>query len=105
MDILELNSRGIDDKKVIEVDKSSLKLEKLNSFGARKEFIQNIIYEIISKEKFTVNMNLDGVNIEVQYLERFIIELIPRLKEIGGGVVISNNNEKISNNFLSKYGL
>ena len=50
-------------------------------------------------------MNLDGVNIEVQYLERFIIELIPRLKEIGGGVVISNNNEKISNNFLSKYGL
>ena len=44
------------------------------------------------------------VQCEQEYLERFIIELIPRLKEIGGKLIISNNSI-LDSTFLEKNNL
>ena len=76
----------------IEVNKTSLSSEKINNFNNRKKVVENIISDIIKKNKFTVNINLQDVNAQKEYLERFIIELIPRIKEIGGKVMLTNNN-------------
>ena len=62
------------------------------------------ISDIISKGKFTVNLNLEDVEVVQEKLERFIIEFTPRLKEIGGSIVVTNNNI-LDNGFLAQNGL
>ncbi len=88
----------------IEINKNTLKLENLNDFAKRKETVSNIISDIISKGKFTVNLNLENVEAPREKLERFVIELLPRLKEIGGNVVVTNNNI-LDSSFLVQNGL
>lgn len=75
----------------IEVSNSKITLENMNNFDTRKSTIDKIISDILSKEKFTVNINLENVNIDQNLVKRFILELLPRLKEIGGKIVITNN--------------
>ena len=87
-----------------EINKNTLKLENLNDFAKRKETVSNIISDIISKGKFTVNLNLENVEAPREKLERFVIELLPRLKEIGGNVVVTNNNI-LDSSFLVQNGL
>lgn len=85
----------------IEINNTKLNYDNLKNFDNRKKIIENITSDIISKEKFTVNINLKDVNVEAKYLERFIIELMPRTKEIGGKVILTNNNI-LSNDFLTE---
>ncbi len=75
----------------IEINKTKIKTENIESFDARRNVIEEIISNVISKEKFTVNINLDGVSVEESLLKRFILELLPRLREIGGKAIITNN--------------
>ena len=104
MEEKDFTSKVSDITDSIEVKENLLKPEKLNTFNERKDTISNIISEVISKEKFTVNLNLKNVNVQGNKLERFVIELIPRLKEIGGSIVITNN-DILSSTFLGQNGL
>lgn len=90
-----------DISKSVEVNSSKLNFDNLNNFNNRKKLVEAIITEAVSKEKFTININLQDVNMETRYLERFIIELIPRIKEIGGSVVLTNNSI-LGQDFLSE---
>lgn len=99
----DFSSKNTDIENSIEIDNEKLKLENLQDFSKRKSVVKEIISEAISKEKYTVNLNLENVDVEEIYLERFIIELIPRLKEIGGNIVITNNS-LLSEEFINKYG-
>lgn len=99
----DFSSKNTDIENSIEIDSKKLKLENLQDFSKRKSVVKEIISEAISKEKYTVNLNLENVDVEEIYLERFIIELIPRLKEIGGNIVITNNS-LLSEEFINKYG-
>lgn len=85
----------------IEITKDSLNIDSLNNFNSRKDIVEKIISDIISKEKFTVNINLENVDVDEKYLERFIIELKPRLKEIGANMEVTNN-ATLSDNFLEE---
>ncbi|MCI8519764.1 MAG: hypothetical protein HFJ51_07060 [Clostridia bacterium] len=60
--------------------------------------------EIISKQKLTININLKDVNVDKEKLERFIIELVPRLREVGASIGITNNNI-LSESFIQEMGL
>lgn len=104
MEEKDFTSKVSDITDSIEIKENILKPEKLNNFTERKNTISHIISEIISKEKFTVNLNLKNVNVQTDKLERFVIELIPRLKEIGGNIVITNN-DILSSTFLGQNGL
>ncbi len=75
----------------IEIGKAKLNYENLKDFSSRKTVVENIIKDIISKEKFTVKINLDGIDVDAKLVQRFIIELLPRLREIGGHIAITNN--------------
>lgn len=88
----------------IKVTNSLLKAEKLNNFTLRKEVVQKVISEMISKEKYVVNLDLKDVLAEKEKLERFVTELIPRLREIGGTIGITNNNI-LSSEFLQNHNL
>lgn len=90
-----------DTSNAIEVNKKQIKLENIQTFTARKKLIENIIADIISKEKFNVNINLLDINLEEEYLRRFIVELLPRLKEIGGKIILTNNHI-LSDSFLKQ---
>lgn len=92
MEESDFSSNNADIENSIEIDSSVLTTEALENFDARKKVVQSIIQKIISDEKYTVNLNLENLEVESFYLERFIIELIPRLKEIGGNVLVTNNN-------------
>ncbi len=92
MDNTELTTKTADLENAIEINKKDVTAEKLSDFNKRKSLINNLVDKIISKEKFTINMNLKDVNIENEKLERFIIELLPRIREIGGVLVVTNNN-------------
>lgn len=105
MEESDFTSNVSDISSAIEVKKNVLNIENLNDFTKRKETISKIISDIISKGKFTVNLNLENVEIPKEKLERFVIELMPRLKEIGGSIVITNNNNILSSNFLGQNGL
>lgn len=105
MQDLDLKSNNVDIKDTIEISNKKLKKEKLNDFTSRKALVQEIIADIISKGKFTVNINLKDLDVEQEKLERFIIELIPRLKEIGGSIIITNNDNILSSAFLMQNGL
>lgn len=104
MEEKDFTSKVSDITDSIEIKETLLKPEKLNNFTERKDTISNIISEVISKEKFTVNLNLKNVSVQTDKLERFVIELIPRLKEIGGNIVITNN-DILSSTFLGQNGL
>ena len=101
MEDLDFTNNTKNLEKSIEINKKTLTVEALKDFSSRKEVVEDIIKKIIAGEKFTVNINLDGADIEEMNLERFIIELIPRLKEIGGNIVVTNN-EILSKKFLSE---
>lgn len=88
----DFTSNISDISSAVEIKKNVLSIENLNDFTKRKETVSNIVSDIISKGKFTINLNLENVDIPIEKLERFVIELIPRLKEIGGSVVVTNNN-------------
>lgn len=88
----------------IEISDSLIKTENLSNFNVRKNVIEQIISDIISKEKFTISINLNNINVEEKKLERLIIELIPRLKEIGANIVLKSNNI-LSDIFLEQNGL
>lgn len=91
-----------DASNAIKVSSTIIKLENMENYASRKETIQKIISDIISKEKFTVAIDLKDVNVEEECLKRFVIELLPRLREIGGSITITNNNI-LSNDFLLEY--
>ena len=95
----DFTSNNPDSSKSIEVNKSLIKIENMQNFTERKKVIEKIIADIISKEKFTVSINLKDVDVEEKLLERFIIELLPRLKEIGGNIIILNN-DVLSSKFI-----
>ncbi len=97
----DFTSKVSDISSAIEIKNDVLNSENLNDFTKRKEAISKIISDIISKEKFTVNLNLENVEVQKEKLERFVIELIPRLKEVGGSIVITNNNI-LSSSFLGQ---
>lgn len=100
----DFTSNVSDISSAIEIKKNVLTHENLNDFTKRKEAISKIISDIISKGKFTVNLNLEDVEVVQEKLERFIIEFTPRLKEIGGSIVVTNNNI-LDNGFLAQNGL
>lgn len=101
MEELEFNKNNPDIVNSVEITNSIIKAENLNDFTARKNTVEKIITEVISKEKYTVNINLKDVNVEEKMLERFIIELMPRLREIGTSLCITNNSI-LSNSFLAE---
>ena len=83
----------------IEINSSKITTENMSNFDLRKAVVEEVIGDILSNGKFTVNINLGGVSVEKNQIERFILELLPRLREIGGKVVITNNNI-LDNSFL-----
>ncbi len=88
----------------IEINNKTLTDEKVTDFANRKQIVEDVIKQVIKEEKFTININLSDVNASSENIERLIIELTPRLKEIGGCVVVTNNS-LLSNEFLNKYNL
>ena len=88
----------------IEFNNEKLNSETLHNFDSRKAVVDEIILNILKDDKFTVVLDLGAVSVPKDKMERFIIELIPRLKEIGAGLEIKNNNI-LSSDFLSKNGL
>lgn len=106
MEDSDFSSKDADINNAIEITNETIKADNLQNFDSRKEVIEEIILDVIAKEQYTVNLNLENVNLDTTYLERFVIELIPRLREIGGSVLITNNNNNIlSNEFVSKFSL
>lgn len=89
---------------MITITNTMIKQEELIDFKSRKEMIQKIIAEMVKQEKFTVNLNLEKVEVSTENLERLLIELIPRLKELGGHLVITNNHI-LNSTFLSEQGI
>ncbi len=100
----DFSSKVADANNAIEINEKVITLDNMSNFDNRKKATQDIISNVISKEKYTINLNLQNVNVEAKLLERFIIELIPRLKEIGGSIIITNNNI-LSNEFVSDNNL
>lgn len=84
----------------IEINKKDITTEKLTDFNTRKALVNDLVSKVISKEKFTININLKDATVEKEKLERFIIELLPRIREIGASLSITNNNI-LDQNFLS----
>lgn len=88
----------------IEVDSEDISNETIANFAERKKIVEKVISDIVANQKLTVKVNLKNVNVDNQKLERFIIELIPRLREIGATVDITNNNI-LSDSFIKEMGL
>lgn len=88
----------------IEFNNEKINSETLNNYDARRMLADEIISKIISDDKFTVVLDLNSVNVKKDKMERFIIEIIPKLKEIGAALEIKNN-DILSNKFLEKHGL
>lgn len=100
----DFSSKVADVNNAIEINEKVITTENISDFNNRKKTIEDIISNVISKEKYTINLNLQNVNIEEKLLERLILELIPRLKEIGGSVIVTNNNI-LNNAFVSDNNL
>ena len=98
----ELSLGTPDPTNAIELNSLKINNDNLKDFSVRKNLIDEVITNIVKDNKLTVVINLSDVNIEKNYLERLIIELIPRLKEIGGALQITNNNI-LNSEFLNKY--
>ena len=93
-----------DTENSLEINSKKIKDENLIDFTARKKVVEDIVKDAIDKEKYTININLKDITVNKENLERFIIELIPRLNSIGGSIIITNNNI-LDNEFLNKYDL
>ncbi len=89
----------------IEVNSSKLNNDSLANFNSRKEIVDSIISDIVKDENFNVNINLKDSTIDSSKIERFIIELIPRLKEMGAGLAVTNNDNVLNSDFLNKCGI
>lgn len=85
----------------VEINKEKLTPENLQTFSQRKLLIEQAISDIISQSKHTVILNLGEVAVERNKIERLVIELIPRLKELGASVAITNNSI-LSTEFLQE---
>lgn len=88
---IDMNNENFADKvpdinKSIELTKKTLTNENLRDFIERKKIIEDTISKAISKEKYTVYLNIEKSDVDSELLERFIKELKPRLKEIGGSI-------------------
>ena len=46
-----------------------------------------------------ININLNNISIDSEYIERFIVEIVPRFREIGKSTVVTNNTI-LSDDFL-----
>lgn len=92
MEDSDFTSNEPDINNSIELNSKTITQETLKDFSSRKKIVEDTISKVISKEKYTVNLNLDKVEVSEEKLERFVIELIPRLKEIGVSVAITNKN-------------
>ncbi len=101
---IDFTSKTPDIENSIEINKNTITATKIDNFDARSSVIDEIIKESISKEKFTVNINLKDVDVQKEKLERFIIEIIPRFKEIGGSIIITNN-AILDEQFVEEYNL
>lgn len=88
----------------IEVSSDDIKNETITNFEERKKIVEKVISDIVTNQKLTVKVNLKDVNVDTQKLERFIIELIPRLREIGATMDVTNNSI-LSDNFIKEMGL
>lgn len=100
----DFSSKSADANNAIELNKKLITHDNIKDFSSRKKTVEDTISNIISKYKYTVNINLKDVDAEAKLLERFIIELIPRLKEIGGSVIITNNSI-LSSTFINENNL
>lgn len=105
MDDSDFSSKEPDLDNAIELTSKSLKIDNMKDFSSRKKIVEDTISSVISKEKFTVKLNLNKVDVESKYLERFVIELLPRLKEIGGSIAVINNEGLLSDKFLQSMNL
>ncbi|MCI9366174.1 MAG: hypothetical protein HFJ54_06525 [Clostridia bacterium] len=88
---VDMNNEHFTDKEPdinnsIELTKKTLTNENLRDFTERKKVIEDIIAKMLSKEKYTVYLNIEKTDVDSDFLDRFIIELIPRIKEIGGSI-------------------
>lgn len=101
MQRMEFSSNEPDFDNAITLDNKTITREAIDNFSKRKEIIEKIINEAITKEKYTVVIDLENVDVEEKKLERFSIELMPRLREIGGCLYLTNNRI-LSDEFLSK---
>ena len=100
MDDSDFSSKEPDLDNAIELTYRSLKSDNMKDFSSRKKIVEDTISSIVSKEKYTVKLNLNKVETESKLIERFIIELVPRLKEIGGNIAVTNNDGLLSDRFL-----
>lgn len=105
MDDSDFTSKEPDLDNAIELTYKSINTDNMKDFSSRKKIVEDTISSIISKEKYTVKLNFNKVEVENKYLERFIIELIPRLKEIGSNLVVINNEDILSEKFLKSMNL
>lgn len=105
MEDSDFSSKEPDLDNSIELTYRSLKTDNLKDFSSRKKIVDDTISSIISKEKYTVKLNHSKVEVESKYLERFIIELIPRLKEIGASLAVVNNEDILNEKFLRDMNL
>lgn len=101
----DFTSKEPDLENAIELTYRSFKTDNMKNFSARKKIVEDTISSILSKEKYTVKLNFNKVEVESKFLERFIIELIPRLKEIGASLAITNNDGLLSDSFLQSMNL
>jgi len=96
--------KASDLSKAIVVNSSALNNDTLKDFTARKAVVEKIMSDIISKQNLTINVNLKDVNADKEKVERFIIELVPRLREVGASLAITNNSI-LSESFIQEMGL
>ena len=104
MEETDFTSKMPDIENSIEIGKNTITSEKIDKFSDREKIVEDIIGQVISKEKFTVNINLKDIDVPKEKMERFIIELIARLKEIGGSVIVTNNNI-LDSEFIKEFNL
>lgn len=94
-----------DPNNAIKITKKTIKSESISNFSNRKNTISKMLEDCVSKGKYTINLDLKDIGVQTDKLERLILELIPRLKELGGAVMITNNNGILSDSFLSQNNL
>ena len=90
--------------KAIVVKSTDITNDTLKNFTTRKAVVEKVMSDIVSKQQLTINVNLKDVNVDKDKLERFIIELVPRLREVGASLAITNNNI-LSESFIQEIGL
>jgi len=88
---INMNNENLTDKvpdlnNCVELNNKTLTNENLRDFIERKKIIEDTISKVISKEKYTVYLNIEKTDVDSELLSRFIKELKPRLKEIGGSI-------------------